>query len=125
MDGQERPLSPFLNYRWQITNTLSILHRATGLVLSAGLLVLVCWIAAVASGPEAFAAIQSFYSGIVFDVFLIGWAFAFFYHLGNGIRHLCWDAGWGFGHAQIAAGGWTVVVFAVLATIVFAVTIVA
>ena len=121
MDGHERPLSPFLNYRWQITNSLSILHRATGIVLSGGLLVLVCWLAAVAGGADAFAAIQGFYSGAVFDLALIGWSFCFFYHLGNGIRHLCWDIGWGFGQAQITAGGWAVVVFAVVATAVFAV----
>lgn len=120
MDGHDRPLSPFMHYRWQITNSLSILHRITGVVLSAGLLVLVCWLAAIAGGAESFAAIQSFYGGVAFDLALVAWAFCFFYHLGNGIRHLCWDIGWGFGHAQIAAGGWAVVAFAVIATLVFA-----
>jgi succinate dehydrogenase / fumarate reductase cytochrome b subunit len=120
MNADQRPLSPFMIYRWQITNLLSFLHRATGVVLSAGLLILVCWLVALAAGPESFAAIRSFYSGLLFDLVLTGWAFCFFYHLANGIRHLFWDVGWGFGHGQITAGGWAVVVFAVVATLVFA-----
>lgn len=122
MNGQERPLSPFMTYRWQITNSLSILHRLTGIGLSAGLLILVCWLTAVAGGAESFAAVESFYSGTLFDLALVAWSFCFFYHLANGVRHLCWDIGWGFSHAQINAGGWAVVGFAVIATVVFALT---
>jgi succinate dehydrogenase/fumarate reductase cytochrome b subunit len=33
MAQPERPLSPFLHYRWQYTNTLSILHRISGVLL--------------------------------------------------------------------------------------------
>jgi succinate dehydrogenase / fumarate reductase cytochrome b subunit len=122
MDGFERPLSPFLVYRWQITNTLSILHRATGVMLSLGLLVLVCWLIAAASGSDAYNRVQAFYAAPWFRLFLAGWAFCFFYHLGNGVRHLCWDAGFGFGHRQIALGGWLVVVFSIGATILYAAT---
>lgn len=42
MCAPARPLSPFLHYRWRHTNTLSMLHRITGLLLSVGLLLLVC-----------------------------------------------------------------------------------
>ena len=120
MDGRERPLSPFWNYRWQITNTLSILHRATGVALSAGLLVLTCWLLAIASGVDAFADVQALFGSAWFKLPLAGWAFCFFYHLGNGIRHLAWDIGLGFEHSQIRAGGWAVVVFAVVATAAYA-----
>ena len=48
MREHSRPLSPFLHYRWQYTNTLSILHRVTGIVLSATYLLLMCWLMAVA-----------------------------------------------------------------------------
>lgn len=121
MDGQERPLSPHLQiYSWQITNTLSILHRLTGLMLSLGLLVLTCWLIAIASGTEAFADVQALYASTWFKLPLAGWAFCFFYHLANGIRHLAWDIGYCFEHAQIRAGGWAVVVFSVLATLAYA-----
>jgi succinate dehydrogenase / fumarate reductase cytochrome b subunit len=116
----QRPVSPHWHiYSWLITSTLSILHRATGVALTAGLLVLVYWLVALASGPQAYADVHAFYAGAWFKVPLVGWAFCFFYHLCNGIRHLFWDAGWGFGHAQIRASGWTVVVAALLATAVY------
>lgn len=120
MNGQERPTSPHAQvYRWQITNTLSILHRATGVMLSLGLLVLTCWLIAIASGADAYADVEAFYGSAWFKLPLVGWTFCFFYHLANGIRHLCWDVGLGFEHAQIRAGGWAVVVFAVVATLAY------
>jgi succinate dehydrogenase cytochrome b subunit len=115
-DAPRRPLSPFLIYRWGISNSLSILHRITGVYMSFGILVLSCWLISLASGPEVYARVAAFYGAAWFKVPLAGWAFCFFYHFANGIRHLAWDAGYGFGHAQIRAGGVAVVVFAVLAT---------
>lgn len=116
MAGVERPVSPHAGiYRWEITNTLSILHRLTGIALSAGLLVVVCWLVALASGPETYARVHEFYSAAWFKVPLLGWTFCLFYHLANGIRHLFWDLGLGFGHAQIRASGWAVVGVAVIA----------
>ena len=50
----QRPLSPFMQYRWLYTNTLSILHRLTGILLSAGFLLLVYWLVAAARGPESY-----------------------------------------------------------------------
>ncbi len=47
-----RPLSPHLQiYRWQLTSVMSILHRASGIALSAGGVLLVWWLVAAASGP--------------------------------------------------------------------------
>ena len=120
MDRAERPLSPHVFiYRWQITNTLSILHRATGVALSIGLLVLTWWLVSLASGPENYAATQDVLSAAWFRLPLIGWIFCFFYHFGNGIRHLFWDAGYGFEHHQIRLSGWLVVAFAIVATLIF------
>lgn len=120
MDRADRPLSPHvLIYRWQITNTLSILHRATGVALSCGLLVLAWWLIALASGPEQYEASQAIIGAGWFRFLFAGWAFCFFYHLANGIRHLFWDVGMGFEHHQINISGWFVVVFAVLATLTF------
>ena len=116
MTGVERPVSPHAGiYSWEITNTLSILHRLTGVALTAGLLVLVCWLGALASGPEAYARVHEFYAAPWFKVPFGIWALCFFFHLANGVRHLCWDLGLGFGHAQIRASGWAVVLAAVVA----------
>jgi len=116
-DAPERPLSPHLQvYRWGISNTLSILHRGTGLALSLGILVLGCWLIAIATGADAYADVMALYGSAWFKLPLAGWVFCFFYHLGNGVRHLFWDAGYGFERSQIRSGGIAVVVFALVAT---------
>ncbi|MGE3907527.1 MAG: succinate dehydrogenase, cytochrome b556 subunit [Reyranellaceae bacterium] len=94
--ASNRPLSPHLQvYRWQWTMALSILHRGTGLFLSLGALYLVCWLLAIAAGPDAYAQIAGFNASIIGRLLLLGWTFSLFYHLANGIRHLVWDAGVG------------------------------
>src|SRR5690606_9970792 len=111
------PLSPHLSvYRWQITMTLSILHRASGLALSVGSLVLTWWLTAAAVGGDYYAWVAGILASPIGLIFLAGWSLAFFYHLGNGIRHLLWDAGWGFEIPKVYRSGWTVVVFTVIAT---------
>jgi succinate dehydrogenase / fumarate reductase cytochrome b subunit len=61
MSKSDRPLSPHLQvYRFQWTMALSILHRITGVALAVGTLLLVWWLVAAASGPEAFATVQGF-----------------------------------------------------------------
>lgn len=121
MDRVERPLSPHMQvYGWRITNTLSILHRLTGALLSLGALVLAWWLFSAASGAEAYADAQAVVGSGWFKLPLIAWAFCFFFHLGNGIRHLFWDTGAGFDRAQIRASGWAVVGFAVVASLLYA-----
>ncbi|MEQ8167245.1 MAG: succinate dehydrogenase, cytochrome b556 subunit [Alphaproteobacteria bacterium] len=93
----ERPLSPHLQiYKPQWTSVLSITHRATGLALALGTLLIVYWLVAAASGPEAFAAAQACIGSSLGRLALFGWSAALFYHLANGVRHLFWDAGRGF-----------------------------
>jgi succinate dehydrogenase / fumarate reductase cytochrome b subunit len=116
MQGVQRPLSPYWIYRWQITMWLSSLHRITGLLLSAGAIALAIWLTALAGGPESYGAVQTVFASGAFKVLLVGWAFCFFLHLANGVRHLAWDVGAGFDPKTISASGWTVLVVAVLAT---------
>jgi succinate dehydrogenase / fumarate reductase cytochrome b subunit len=96
MAQRERPLSPFLQYRWQYTNTTSILHRITGVLLSVGFLLLVYWLAAAAGGPGRYARAMECLGSPLGQVALGGALLAFCYHLLNGIRHLFFDAGLGF-----------------------------
>lgn len=102
-----RPLSPHLQvYRPQITSVLSITHRATGVALAVGCGLLVSWLLAVAEGPAAFAEAQAFFASVLGRLALFGWTLALFYHFCNGIRHLVWDAGYGFELATAARSGW-------------------
>jgi succinate dehydrogenase / fumarate reductase, cytochrome b subunit len=115
----ERPLSPFMFptwYRFQITSALSILHRLTGIALAAGSFVLIWWLIAVAAGGEVFAATRAFLASPIGLVLLFGWSVAFFYHLCNGIRHLAWDAGYGFELRSAARSGHAVLCVTVLLT---------
>jgi len=96
MAQRERPLSPFLHYRWQYTNTLSILHRITGVLLSLGFFVLVYWLAAAAGGPDSYAGAIALLGSLPLQLVLFGVVFAFCYHLLNGVRHLFFDMGHGF-----------------------------
>ena len=105
-----RPLSPHLQiYKPQITSVLSISHRFTGLALAVGTLLLVWWLLAAAAGPAPYAQAQAFLGSWLGVLLLIGWAYALFFHLCNGIRHLVWDAGHGFDIATTYATGWIVV----------------
>ena len=97
MAQAERPLSPHLQiYRWPINMALSIAHRMTGIGLALGLILLTWWLLALASGPEAFATVQAVMRSWLGVLVLFLWTFVLFYHLGNGVRHLVWDAGYGF-----------------------------
>ena len=114
-----RPLSPHLQvYKWQITSVMSILHRATGIALSVGALYLATWVIYAAANPMAYALFQSFNTSIVGRIVLGGWLFCAFYHLCNGIRHLFWDAGYGFELKDAYRSGWIVVAVALIATLV-------
>ena len=120
MSNTERPLSPHLSiYRWPITMTLSILHRGTGLAMAVGFLVLAAWLASAAAGTVEYGDFMALMSTLIGRVLLIGWSFAFFYHLANGIRHLVWDTGRGLEKQQATRSAWFVLGAAIVATIVF------
>jgi len=115
----QRPLSPHIGiYRWQITMLSSILNRASGIALSVGSLMLVCWLVAAAAGPARFAAVQDFLHSPLGLLLLLGWTVALFYHLFAGVRHLAWDAGYGFAHKSLNAMSWVVLGATAVSTLV-------
>ncbi|MCW8846844.1 MAG: succinate dehydrogenase, cytochrome b556 subunit [Gammaproteobacteria bacterium] len=117
MTTKNRPLSPHLQvYRWQITMVMSILHRATGIALALGSLVLVYWLASLASGPAAYADAQALLGSNLARVLLGCVSFAFFYHLSNGVRHLVWDTGRGFEISQLYRSGYLAVAASIVLT---------
>ncbi len=117
MPIRERPLSPHLQvYRWQITMTMSILHRVTGVVITVGAFALAWWLMAVAAGGDAYREAADCLASPLGMVALGGFSLALVYHLLNGIRHLLWDAGWGFEIPEFYASGWTVAALTVVLT---------
>jgi len=119
MEKSQRPLSPHLQiYRPQLTSVLSITHRATGIVLAIGTLVLVYWLLAAASGAEAYTSAQQLLGTLIGRLVLLGFTFALFFHLCNGIRHLFWDAGLGFELKTTYASGRAVLVMSIVLTVI-------
>ncbi|MCA8927441.1 MAG: succinate dehydrogenase, cytochrome b556 subunit [Alphaproteobacteria bacterium] len=119
MASAERPLSPHLQvYRPQWTSILSISHRATGIVLSVGAVVLVWWLVAAADSPAYYQDVAGLLGSVIGQLFLFGWTFCLMYHLMNGIRHLVWDAGGWLELEQARKSGTHCVVAAVVLTVV-------
>lgn len=117
MASPPRPLSPHLQiYRPQLTSVLSITHRATGVALAVGTLLLAWWLMALAGGQDGYAVARGFMGSWLGRLLIFGWSIAFFYHLANGIRHLAWDAGWGLELPRAYATGWAVLAATVVLT---------
>jgi len=113
----DRPLSPHVwLYKFKYTLVSSFLNRITGCVLTAGLLVLVYWLMALASGPHAYATAVVALSHPLFKLLLAGLTFAFAYHLMAGIRHLIWDTGHGLERRQSRKSAWFIGAVSVLLT---------
>ena len=120
MASTGRPLSPHLQiYRWQWTMALSILHRATGIALIAGSVLLVAWLVTLAGGPDSYLMLRNFLTSLPGYIMLIGWTWSLFYHLANGIRHLVWDAGLGYDLPVARASGYAVFAVSVILTVGF------
>lgn len=118
MAVSDRPLSPHLQvYKPQLTSVLSITHRATGVVLAMGLLLLTYWLIALAAGPESYTYARALLASWIGKLVLLAFSFALFYHLCNGIRHMFWDVGLGFEIKAAYASGWAVVVVSAALTV--------
>jgi succinate dehydrogenase / fumarate reductase cytochrome b subunit len=115
-----RPISPSVTtWRWHITMVASILHRVTGVGLYGGALLLMLWALSLASGPDAYAVFTGLAGSILGKAALILLTLCAFYHLGNGLRHLSWDSGYGFKPKTADATAWLVIGFALVATLLF------
>ena len=119
MATPKRPLSPFMigpYYRPQLTSVMSLTHRATGVVLAVGALVLAAWLVAAAGSAEAYAAFAACIGSPIGKIGLFAFSASLVYHFLNGIRHLFWDAGHGYEIPKAYASGYAVLVLAVVLT---------
>jgi succinate dehydrogenase / fumarate reductase cytochrome b subunit len=116
-----RPLSPYMFgqvYRPQITSVLSILHRITGVGLTLGGVLIVWWFLAASADAESFAfadgILTSWFGGLILILSLL----AFWFHFCNGVRHLFWDAGYGFQLETARKSGLAALAGAVVLTVI-------
>ncbi len=114
-----RPLSPHLQvWRWHVTMLCSILHRATGIALYVGALILAGWVLSLASGPAAYEHYRVLLGSPLGKLVLFGLTVSVFYHLAAGVRHLFWDVGLGFNPKLADQTGAAAIAFGVVAAIV-------
>jgi succinate dehydrogenase / fumarate reductase, cytochrome b subunit len=107
---RQRPLSPHIQiYRPQLTSVLSIANRISGIALCFYAVALVVWLVAAAVGPHAYSTVQVFMGSWIGRILMFGCTFSFFLHLCGVLRHLLWDAGYGFELRSIYASGCAVV----------------
>jgi succinate dehydrogenase / fumarate reductase cytochrome b subunit len=102
---------------------VSILHRATGTgMATVGTMLLVWWLAAIASGEKAYATFRDVFTTDTGGLNVIGWVigvgltWALFQHMANGVRHLFMDAGAGFELKRTKQSSTAAIVAAVLLT---------
>lgn len=103
IDPDKRPLSPFVTvYKWRYTFlNPSVIHRATGLLLSVGAILLMCFLFAVAGGPETYGRATLLLSHPMAKLLYVAIAWSFSFHFLNGLRHLIWDMGYGFDYRLV------------------------
>lgn len=119
MPNVNRPTSPHLTiYRPQISSVLSILHRISGMALSAGTVLIVVWLWSAAYAPAFYNTFYAALNSLVGQILLFGWTLAFYYHFAAGIRHLFWDIGKGFTLPVMNRTGWLVIVFALVMSVI-------
>tara|TARA_B100000953_G_C17888626_1_gene380487 strand:+ start:63 stop:452 length:390 start_codon:yes stop_codon:yes gene_type:complete len=120
MNRNKQPLSPHLSiYRWQVTNTLSTLHRLSGLLLFLAALDFAVWLGSIALGSDSYNYVKEIYSSNLLMLIWLLVSLSFFYHLFNGIRHLSWDIGKGFEESQVKWTGAFVFLFSIMITGLF------
>ena len=113
-----RPLSPHLQiYRWQVQMVTSILHRITGIALCVGTALLVWGLVALAGDSESFDDFRRVVGSVPGMVLMLGWTWALFYHLCNGIRHLLQDMGAGYRIVQFVRSSWASIVVSIVLTV--------
>jgi succinate dehydrogenase / fumarate reductase cytochrome b subunit len=119
MADTRRPLSPHLQiYKWQVQMVTSIVHRATGIALAVGTLLVVWGLISLAAGESAFDQFKTCVGSPVGIVLLVGWSWSLFYHLCNGIRHLVQDTGAGYAIPQFVRSSWLSVIGSIVLLVV-------
>ena len=118
--NKNNPLSPHLQvYKWQLSSLLSITHRLTSVINTVGITFICFWIIFLAMGEDCYKYFSLFSNSFLGKFILIGFTWSFSYHLLNGIRHLCWDLGYGYEIKTANLSGIFVLTFSFILTLIF------
>jgi succinate dehydrogenase / fumarate reductase cytochrome b subunit len=98
---------------------VSILNRITGQAMAVGTILFTWWLMSLAAGADSFANVQALMNSWLGVLILIGFTAALFFHAASGIRHIVWDAGYGFGKETAKQSGAFVLGATAFLTVVF------
>jgi succinate dehydrogenase / fumarate reductase cytochrome b subunit len=119
MAGRAKPLSPHLQiYRLPLNAILSITHRITGVILALGMVLVVAMLVAAASGSQAWGALYAMGAHWLGQIVLFGFTLALYYHMCAGVRHLFWDAGYGYELQTARRASHAIIVVAIILTLI-------
>ena len=97
MQNNNNPLSPHLGiYKWQISSLLSIAHRIVGVINILAITLICIWTLSLLVGENSYEITKLFLKSIFGKFIIISLCWTFSFHILNEIRHLIWDAGYGF-----------------------------
>ena len=97
MQEKNNPLSPHLQiYKWQISSLLSITHRIIGVINILAITLICFWSLSLLLGAESYQFINNIFRSFFGKFLAIGLCWTFSFHILNELRHLFWDAGYGF-----------------------------
>ena len=117
---EKNPLSPHLQiYKWHISSLLSITHRIVGVVNILIIISICLWCLFLFFGQNNYQIIQSSLTTKFGKFLIISICWTFSFHILNEIRHLFWDAGFGFDLKTAKITGISVLVGSFILTILF------
>ena len=91
------PLSPHLQiYKWQISSLLSITHRIVGVINFFAVILICFWVIFITFGQNNYPSLNVVLNTSLGKFFVISLCWTFSFHILNELRHLVWDAGYGF-----------------------------
>ena len=91
------PLSPHLQiYKWHISSLLSITHRIVGVINFFAIILICLWSVFIIFGQSNYLIVNNFLNSGFGKFLIISLCWTFSFHILNELRHLFWDAGYGF-----------------------------
>ena len=120
MNDSKNPLSPHLQiYKWHISSLLSITHRISGVINLLALVLIFFWLVVLSLGENNYELFLLIINSFFGKFILIGFTRSMSFHVLSGIRHLCWDLGYGFEIKTANISGMIVIISSLVLTIIF------
>ena len=114
------PLSPHLQiYKWHISSLLSITHRVVGVINFFALIIICFWAISLFFGENFYRSFEIVLNTFYGKFLIISLCWTFSFQILNEIRHLVWDAGFGFDLKVAKISGVITLIGSFILTILF------